>query len=106
MVRGIFCQFCAPRVNDDAGLALHSKLLELGSCDRVGIGRIGANYQDALGMLAGPQLSWSRHRCRKCAACPMRWANDTLGRTAIDVVGTDHCAEQLLHEVVFFIRAA
>ena len=102
MICGIFCQFYFSRINDNTGHALHEFLFDLCSGYRVSIRRIGSDHDDTIRIF---QICNGVGR-RSGSKCPLhtersrRMANPS---TAVNIIGSDHCANKLLHEVIFLI---
>ena len=51
MIGCVSRKLSAARINDDGGFTFHCKLLELRTCNRMGIGRVGSDYKYAVGVL-------------------------------------------------------
>ena len=95
---------CAARVHDDELGAALGGLLEEGRGDRMVLGRVGADDDDEVGVLAlvegrghrGRADAFQQRRHRRGVAEP---------RAVIDVVGAEAGAHQLLEQIGLFVRA-
>ena len=105
MIGSVTSQLRTPRINDDGRFALDGKLLDLGTCHRMCIRRVGANHQYTVGVLD----IFHRVGCRsgtKAALHAQGRRRVAYAGAAVDVVGTYDRADKLLHQVVFFVGRA
>ena len=102
VVRGVFGNFSAARIENDERGALHGFLLQLGARDGVAGGRIGPDDEDAIGEFevgngvgsrAGPEGALHPQSRRRVADAG----------ASVYVVGTKTGAYHLLHQVVLLI---
>src|SRR5581483_4409527 len=101
---GVALERLAARIHDDEpGVAL-GRLLEEGGGDRVVLGRIGADDDDDVGVLA--LVEGRRHRARADAFQERRHRRGVAQpRAVVDIVGAEAGAHQLLEQVGLFVRA-
>ncbi len=93
----------AARVHDDELGATLRRLLEEGGSDRVVLGRVRADHDDQLGILA--LVEGGGHRRRADAFEQRRHRRGVAeARAMVDVVGAEAGADQLLEQVRLFIR--
>ena len=101
---GVALERLAARVHHDQLGAALGRLLEEGRGDRMVLGRVGADHDDEVGVLA--LVEGRRHR-RGADAFEQRRHRRGVAqpRAVIDIVGAEAGAHELLEQIGLFVRA-
>ncbi len=103
MMIGIFSYFGCTWIQHNQRGAFHGFLLDFGASDRVSGRRISPNDQHTIGVLQIGNRIGSRAGA-KGALHPNGRRGVAHAGAAVNVVRTDDCPDEFLHQVVLFIR--
>ena len=93
------------RIDDNQLGALAQTALHAAGEHRVAVSRIGADQQHDIGVHHAVEILRARRSAEGLAEAEAgRRVADA--RAGVDIVGTEACADQLLHEEGFLVRAA
>ena len=103
-VAGVAAERLAARIGDDQGRAAPRRLFQVGRRDRVVLGRVGADDEDDVAVLAGGE-----RRGDGAGADALEQRGDRRGVTepgaVVDIVGAEAGAHQLLEQIGFLVGA-
>ena len=103
-VGGMTLERLAARIHHDQLRAALGRLFEEGRSDGMVLGRVGADHDDDVGILALVEGRGDRRRADRLQQCGDRGGMAEPG-AVIDVVGSESGAHQLLKEISLFVGA-